>query len=299
MALRANRTGGANTATGNFALLNNTNGGANTAIGLSALVTNTTGNSNTATGFDALFSSTGDANTADGAASLASNTTGSNNTAIGVSALRTNTSGSNNITVGFGAGVNLSTGDNNIDIGNEGVRDESNTIRIGTQGTQTETFIAGISDAAIGGMEVRVNQNGRLGTVPSSKRFKEVIKPMDKASEVLLALRPVTFRYKPEIDPRGVPQFGLVAEDVEAVNPDLVVRDKQGKPYTVRYEAVNAMLLNEFLTEHRKVEQLTKAFECKFAEQQKQIERLAAGLQKVSAQLELSKPAPQTVLNSQ
>ncbi len=154
--------------------------------------------------------------------------------------------------MGAKAGVNLTTGDNNIDIGNPGVRDESNTIRIGTQGTQTKTFIAGISDAAIGGMEVRVNQNGRLGIEPSSKRFKEGIKPMDKASGVLLALRPVTFHYKPEIDPEGIPQFGLVAEEVEKVNPDLVVRDKEGKPYTVRYDQVNAMLLNEFLKEHRK-----------------------------------------------
>jgi len=148
-------------------------------------------------------------------------------------------------------------------------------------------------------MEVRVNQNGRLGTEPSSKRFKELIKPMDKASEVLLALRPVTFRYKPEIDPEDVAQFGLVAEDVEKVNPDLVIRDQEGKPYSVRYDAVNAMLLNEFLKEHRKVEQLTKDFESKLAAQQKQIEALTAGLQKVSVQLEASKPALHVVNNNQ
>ena len=144
-----------------------------------------------------------------------------------------------------------------------------------------------------------MNQNGRLGTEPSSKRFKELIKPMDKASEVLLALRPVTFRYKPEIDPEDVAQFGLVAEDVEKVNPDLVIRDQEGKPYSVRYDAVNAMLLNEFLKEHRKVEQLTKDFESKLAAQQKQIEALTAGLQKVSVQLEASKPALHVVNNNQ
>jgi hypothetical protein len=226
---------------------------------------------------------------------LAGNTTGNFDTATGIDALVSNTTGSFNIALGAGAGANLTTGDNNIDIGNQGVRDESNTIRIGTQGTQTKTFIAGISDATIGGMEVRVNQNGRLGIKASSKRFKEGIKPMDKASGVLLALRPVTFHYKPEIDPEGIPQFGLVAEEVEKVNPDLVVRDKEGKPYTVRYDQVNAMLLNEFLKEHRKVEDQGGMI----AKQQKQIEALTAGLQKVSAQLEASKAAPQVVNNNQ
>ena len=177
------------------------------------------------------------------------------------------------------------TGDNNIDIGNPGVRDESNTIRVGTQGTQTKTFIAGISDAAIGGMEVRVNQNGRLGIEPSSKRFKEGIKPMDKASGVLLALRPVTFHYKPEIDPEGIPQFGLVAEEVEKVNPDLVVRDKEGKPYSVRYDQVNAMLLNEFLKEHRRtVERANEAtIESSLLSSRSRLKHLTAGLQKVEA----------------
>jgi hypothetical protein len=121
----------------------------------------------------------------------------------------------------------------------------------------------------------------------SSARFKEAIKPMDKASEAILALKPVTFRYKKNMDPAGTSQFGLVAEDVEKVNPDLVVRDEEGKPYSVRYDQVNAMLLNEFLKEHRKVEQM-----------EKQTEALTAGLQKVGAQLELSKPAPQAVLNN-
>ena len=253
-----------------------------------AAVANTTGSRNTANGREALEENiTGDNNTADGLEALERNTTGGSNTASGQKALHRNTTGSFNIALGSEAGVNLTTGDNNIYIGNAGVAAESSTIRIGTPGTQTKTFIAGISDAAIGGMEVRVNQNGRLGTVPSSNRFKEVINPMDKASEAILALKPVTFRYKHELDPEGIPQFGLVAEEVEKVNANLVARDAEGKVYTVRYEAVNAMLLNEFLKEHRKVEHM-----------QKQIEALAAGLQKVSAQLEATRSAPQTVLNN-
>jgi hypothetical protein len=140
---------------------------------------------------------------------------------------------------------------------------------------------------------------GQLGTVVSSERFKDEIKPMDKASDAILALKPVTFRYKKELDPKGVPQFGLVAEQVEKVNPDLVVREANGKVYSVRYDAVNAMLLNEFLKEHRKVEELEKDLRATIVQQQKEIEALTTGLQKVSAQLELNKPAPQTVLNNQ
>src|SRR5205814_6595115 len=124
------------------------------------------------------------------------------------------------------------------------------------QGTQNGTFIAGISGVAVSGAQVVVNASGKLGVAASSARFKEAIKPMDKSSESILALKPVTFRYKQELDPDGIPQFGLVAEEVEKVNPDLVVRDEEGKPYTVRYEAVNAMLLNEFLNEHRTVAEL-------------------------------------------
>ena len=292
--LNQNTSGFGNTATGIEAMLSNTTGSNNTATGNSALNANLTGTFNTANGAGALFKNTiGSNNTATGLSALANNISGSDNTASGFEALLFNRSGNNNIAVGATAGKNINIGSNNIDIGHQGVRDESNTIRIGTQGTQTKTFIAGISDAAIGGMEVRVNQNGRLGIEPSSKRFKEGIKPMDKASGVLLALRPVTFHYKPEIDPEGIPQFGLVAEEVEKVNPDLVVRDKEGKPYTVRYDQVNAMLLNEFLKEHRKVEDQGAMI----AKQQKQIEALTAGLQKVSARLEASKPAPQVVNN--
>ena len=222
--------------------------------------------------------------------------------------------GSNNIGLGYNAGQNLTTGSNNIDLGNAGVAGESNRIRIGTKGTQQATFIAGISGKTVaGGVGVIIDTSGHLGTVVSSERFKDEIKPMDKASEAILALQPMTFRYKHELDPEGIPQFGLVAEQVEKVNPDLVARDEQGKPYTVRYEAVNAMLLNEFLKEHRTVQELKSAvakqeeiiaqqqkdFQETAAQQQKQIEALTAGLQKVSAQVEMSKPASQMVLNNQ
>ena len=221
--------------------------------------------------------------------------TGANNTALGSRALYAKMGGDENIAIGNVAGMNLKNGSNNIDIGNRGVRNESGVIRIGTAAQHGSTYIAGINGVTVaGGVGVIIDSDGHLGTVVSSERFKDAIKPMDKASEAILALQPVTFRYKRELDPRGVPQFGLVAEEVEKVNPDLVACDDQGKPYTVRYEAVNAMLLNEFLKEHRKVEEL----EVNAARQQKQIEALSAGLQKVRTQLELNKREPQTVQNS-
>ncbi len=257
----------------------------NTAIGIGAS-TNTTGYANTATGTEALFF----------------NTTACCNTAYGFAALFNNTIGGSNIALGNNAGFNLTTGSNNIDIGNAGLAGDSGYIRIGVSGVQTKTFIAGISGASGTGNPVVINANGRLGVRPSSQRFKDEIKPMDEASEAILALKPVTFRYKKEIDPDRTAEFGLVAEDVENVNPALVARDADGKAFTVRYEAVNAMLLNEFLKEHRKVQQL----EANDAEQQREIKALvatvkeqAAQIQKVSAQLEVSKSAPQTVLNNQ
>ena len=171
-----------------------------------------------------------------------------------------NTSGSNNIALGKAAGFKLTTGKNNIDIGSQGVAGESSTIRIGAKSTQKNTYIAGISGVTVaGGVGVVIDSNGHLGTVTSSKHYKEAIKPMKDASEAILSLQPVTFRYKEELDPAGIPQFGLVAEEVAKVDPDLVARDEEGKPYTVRYEAVNAMLLNEFIKEHRKVEELSAA----------------------------------------
>ena len=298
-ALQSNTVGGDNTATGSEALGSNINGGGNTANGVEALVFNTSGRNNTANGYLALESNTtGSSNTANGANALQLNS-GSNNTGEGYQALFHNTMGGSNIALGFQAGMNLTTGTNNIDIGNQGVAGESNKIRIGHQGTQNGTFIAGIYNVAVTGSTVVVNSSGKLGVTASSARFKEAIKPMDKASEAILALKPVMFRYKKEVDAERTPQFGLVAEQVEKVNPDLVTRDPDGKAFTVRYEAVNAMLLNEFLKEHRKIEQLTKEFQATVAQQQKQIEALTAGLQKVSAQIEMSRSAPQIVLNNQ
>jgi hypothetical protein len=315
-ALEFNSTGDSNTANGVSALLGNTTGFQNTASGATALASNRTGGLNTASGNGALQSNTtASNNTASGAFALFSNTTGSVNTATGRDALGNNTIGGNNIALGFAAGVNLTTGSNNIDIGAPGVAAEANAIRIGKSGTQKKTFIAGIRGVTVAsGVGVIVGTSGQLGTVVSSARFKEAIKPMDKASEALLKLKPVTFHYKEKFDPDSIPQFGLVAEQVEKVNPDLVVRDEDGKVSAVRYEAVNAMLLNEFLKEHWEVkEQQSTIAELKAtiaeqqkqiatqqataAQQQKQIEALTSTVQKVSDQVALSKPAPQLVAN--
>jgi Chaperone of endosialidase len=324
--LLLNTSGSGNTATGAAALLNNTNGGDNTANGVSALQSNTGGGFNTATGFQALFNNTANGNTANGFNALAANsigsfntatgtgalfnnTTGNDNTANGDDALVNNSTGSSNIAMGNGAGSNLTTGDLNIDIGAFGVAGESATIRIGRSADQTRTFIAGITGVAVTGAPVVVDGSGQLGVAPSSWRFKRKVKPMAQTSEAILALKPVTFQYKS--DPAGMRQFGLIAEEVAEVNPDLVVRGADGEIYTVRYDAINAMLLNEFLKEHHKVEeqqatiaelkstvaQQQKDFQATAAHQQKQIEVLSAGLQKVSAQLEASKPAPQIANN--
>ena len=224
---------------------------------------------------------------------LFNNTTGIHNTAIGYFASVNQTTGGNNVALGFNAGFVQTTGSDNVYIGANifGVAGESNAC-----------YIKSIfSHTTASGIPVLINSNNKLGTTTSSKRFKEDIKPMDKASEALFALNPVTFRYKKEVDATATPQLGLVAEDVEKVNPDLVVRDQEGKPYSVRYDQVNAMLLNEFLKEHRKVQKL----ETNDAEQQREIKALvatvkeqAAQIQKVSAQLELNRLAPQTVLNN-
>src|SRR5438552_10272741 len=296
-AMAFNTTGSKNTAIGDVALYRNNTGYGNAASGANALQENTIGSNNTANGGFALFNNTTSSdNTATGFQALFNNTTGRNNTANGYNALYNNTTGGSNITLGFQAGLNLTTGNSNIDIGNVGVAGESKRIRIGTAGTQTKTFIAGISGATVaGGVGVIVGSNGQLGTVVSSERFKDVIKPMDKASEAILALKPVTFHYKKELDPDGIPQFGLVAEEVEKVDPDLVARDAKGKVYTVRYEAVNAMLLNEFLKEHRMVQQQEKEIDALKAELKEQ----RVLIQKVNDKVELGKPAPQTVLNSQ
>ena len=322
-ALFSNTTGNNNTATGYFALSESSTGSNNTASGVQALYFNFAGNNDTANGVNALFSNTtGSNNTANGVNALSSNTTGSNNTADGLNALRhnttgegntangfralvRNTTGNDNIALGNNAGENLTTGNNNIDIFDRGVVGEANTIRIGKQGTQRTTFIAGISGATVTGTAVVVDSNGQLGVAPSSQRFKQNVQAMGDASDILLALRPVTFEYKPDVDPKGIPQFGLVAEEVEKVNPDLVARDDQGKAYTVRYEAVNAMLLNEFLKEHRKGREqdaMIAQLKAAVAQQQQEIRTLTAGLKEqgsqirnVSDQLEVSKAAPQMV----
>jgi uncharacterized coiled-coil protein SlyX len=311
-ALLFNTTGTDNTATGTVALLNNTGGSNNTATGSFALQANTTGNLNTATGLSTLYSNTtGIGNTAVGGGALVLNTTGAGNTAIGEGALSSNTIGNGNIAIGAFAGHALTTGNQNIVIGNpNAVAGESNTMRIGGSLLQTRAFIAGIRGVATennDAVNVVIDSAGQLGTVSSSRRFKKEIKPMDTASEAILALQPVTFHYKSDKTNRS--EFGLIAEEVAEINPDLVVRDENGEIYTVRYEAVNAMLLNEFLKEHRKngEQQATIARlkstdakqEATIANQQKQIAALTAGLQKVSTQLELNRPAPQTVLNNQ
>jgi len=287
-------TGSVNTANGAFALVSNTEGSFNTANGFSPLNNNTTGFENTATGVQALESNTiGSNNTANGFSALSNNIIGSQNTATGFNALfqntgalntangsnalANNTSGSGNIAVGVGAGGSVTTANHVIAIGHPGAN------------VDDSCFIGQVRDALVApdAAQVLVDSAGKLGTTSgSSRRFKEQIKPMNKVSEAILALKPVTFQYKS--DNTNTSQFGLIAEEVQEVNSDLVVRDKEGKPYSVRYDQVNAMLLNEFRKEHREVQELKK-----------QVAALTAGLQKVSAQLELSKSAPQTVVNSQ
>ena len=290
-------TGINNTALGFEALFSNAKGNNNTAVGWSALQHNTKGLANTAIGSQAMqTNTTGDANAAFGVFTLFNNSTGFRNTAIGVESLK-KVNGFDNIGLGYEAGMNISTGSFTICIGNPGVTNDTNMIRIGTAGVHTATFIAGISGVTVpNGVGVIIDNTGKLGTIVSSARYKEGIKPMDKASEAILSLQPVTFRYKQELDPDGIPQFGLVAEQVEKVNPDLVARDEEGKPYTVRYEAVNAMLLNEFLKEHRKVEQQQATItqlkftvanqESAIAEQRENMEVLVAGLKAQGAQIE-------------
>jgi hypothetical protein len=316
-ALLAN-TGNNNTATGAAALLSNITGEDNTANGTGALGRNIEGNWNTAVGSQALASNAGYDNTAIGFLALFSNTDGSSNTAIGRSALLnnvgswnmgigrdalgSNTTGNSNTAVGYGAGFTITTGNNNTALGGfagKGVTTANNVICIGSgvlgADVSNSTWIGNIwniTPQSGSTAPVVISDGGQLGVVASSERFKKDIAPMDKASEIILSLRPVSFHYKS--DTREIPQFGLIAEEVAKVNPALVLPDQEGKPYTVRYDAVNAMLLNEFLKEHRKVEKLEAALRT-------MNERLAeqdAKIQKVSAQVEVSKSSPQTVVNN-
>ena len=313
-------TGVANTAVGWYSLFSNTDGGYNTALGAGTLLFNVgeqgqgngEGTENTAVGAAALlFNAAGYANSAFGVAALNSNTSGVQNTVCGVGALQSNTTGNQNVAVGAGALQNLtgnnniaigysagsipSMGDNNIYIGNSGVSVqglESNTIRIG--GTQQATYLAGVSGTISMGEPVIVAGDGRLGVTMSSKRFKDNIKPMESASTAILALEPVTFHYK--MDSTDTPQFGLIAEEVAKVNPALVLTDKEGKPYTVRYDAVNAMLLNEFIKEHKKVDEQQLSIvrleskvakqEAIIAHQQKRMESVIARLKEQDSKIE-------------
>ena len=306
-ALSFSTTGDDNTAIGYQTLDNNTTGNANTAIGFQALDNNTTGGDNTAIGFHALFTnSAGNGNTATGIGALSGNTTGGANTAVGPQALASNTTGSANTAIGNAALSNSTTGSGNIVLGQGGadIISASNVICIGSDGMDVSSTtwinnIYGVTPISGTTAPVVVSSDGQLGTVVSSERFKKDISTMEKTSVPILALRPVTFHYKS--DTKNTPQFGLIAEEVAKVDPALVLPDKEGKPYTVRYDAVNAMLLNEFLKEHRTVQQQGATI----ARLQKQIETLSAGLQKVTAQfaaaspsgLEVGKTAPQAVLN--
>jgi len=253
-ALLSNSTGNGNTACGTEALRSNTTGSDNAATGASALAGNNTGNSNTANGGSALEDNiTGNANTASGARALGDNNTGSNNTALGALALAANTGGSDNIAIGASAGIKLKNGDNNIYIANKGAKEESDTIRIGKG--HTATFIAGISGTPVSGSVVLIDRKGRLGIQASSARYKRDIETMGSRSGGLMKLRPVTFRYRE--DGEGLLQYGLIAEEVAAVYPELVVRGADGKVESVRYHELAPMLLNELQAQARTVSELT------------------------------------------
>jgi hypothetical protein len=309
---------GGNTAEGQSALLSLATGGFNTAAGYLSLRSDTTGSFNTAVGAGTLLANTADDNTATGAGVLLSNVTGFGNTANGAFALFNNTGGVNTA-IGFEALFYNTTGSGNtalgVDAGN-GVTTATSVICIGISGANVTNscFIGNIYGTTTQSgttLPVIVSDQGQLGTTSSSRRFKKETQPMDKASEAILALKPVTFHYKS--DKTGTAQFGLIAEDVAAVNPDLVVRDKNGEIYTVRYDAVNAMLLNEFLKEHKKVEKqeatitrLKNDFQMVSTQQRNEIQLLsaqlkeqAAQIQKVTAQFEMSKPTQQVVVKNQ
>jgi len=271
--LQANTTGTANTAAGQSALFNNTTGYDNSAVGTSALYSNVGGDGNAALGRSALFNNTaGYHNAAIGAFALQSNVTGSYNTALGYSALQSagsayntavgsfalsNTSGYNNVALGDSAGLLLTTGDFNVDIENHGVAGESGTIRIGDSNYHTRAFIAGIRGVTTGmanAVNVVIDSNGQLGTVSSSRRFKFDIKAMDAATDGLMQLRPVTFRYLAHGDNAPL-QYGLIAEEVAEVYPEMVAHSKDGEVESVMYQFLAPMLLNEVQKQHRKIEE--------------------------------------------
>jgi hypothetical protein len=268
-------------ASGANALFSNTTGDNNAASGFYALYSNTTGTYNAAHGYESLYSNTtGGFNAANGALVLYNNTIGNFNVATGPGALFSNTTGSNNVAMGTTAGFALTTGSGNVCIGAgvNGVAGESNTTRI----RNVYTTVAN-------GRAVYVNADNKIGTLSSSRRFKHDIQPMDSSSETLFELKPVTFRYKKDADPSQALSFGLIAEDVAEVSPELITRDEQGKPQTVRYEAVNAMLLNEFLKEHHKADEehhRVAQLEATVAQQQKEISTLIAAIKEQAAQID-------------
>jgi hypothetical protein len=272
--LRSDTTGQLNTAIGAGTLLANT-ADKNTATGAGALLSNTTGNESTANGAFALFQNTSSANTADGAFALFNNTLGGSNTAVGCGALLVNTTGTANTAVGYGAG--------------QGVVTANNVIAIGAFGADVSDscYIGNIWNQSGGSQAVYVNSQGKLGALVSSQRFKDEIKPIGEASKAIYGLRPVSFRYKSEIEPMRSLSFGLLAEEVEKTSADLVTRDKEGKPYSVRYEQISVMLLNEFLKEHRAVEDLKKEIAALTATVKEQ----AAQIQTVSVQLAAASPS--------
>jgi hypothetical protein len=280
-ALFAN-TANNNTAFGAAALSDNTTGSGNVAVGDNALTANALGNNNTAVGHQALSSTTGvGANTAIGYDALQLDTTGGENVAIGAGALTTLTTGSGNIAIGNGAGLQLGgTSSENIDIGDSGSFTDQNTIRIGGV-IHHDTYIAGIyGSTAASGVQVFIDSNGHLGTLTSSARFKQNIRSMGDESDVLLSLRPVSFQYKPDYDPQGTPQFGLIAEEVDKVDPDLVARDGNNHIYTVRYQAVSAMLLNEFLKQHQTITSQNQAIQA-LKQQNESLEKRLNGLEQM------------------
>src|SRR5262245_1467325 len=283
-ALVFNTIGSGNTANGGLALHDNTIGESNTAVGFEALFNNTQGSSNTAVGSGALQGNEAvNFNVAVGSEALHLNATGDRCTAVGTRALRNQNLGTANIALGVDAGSNLTNGDDNIYIGSIGPSSpgiESNTIRIG-KGFEKRTVLAGIIGSTLSVHSTgKINANGQLGTILSSRRFKKEIKPMAGGSEAILRFQPVTFQYK--ADETNTPQFGLIAEEVAEVNPELVVRDNDGNPYTVRYDAVNAMLLNEFLKEHKKVQQQAR----QIREQKAAINRLRNTVETVIVRIE-------------
>ena len=301
-ALLSRTSGGFNTAVGLFSLRALTDGNFNTGVGAGTLLLNST-DSNTAIGAGALLNTlNGSANTANGAFALFGNTVGNTNTGVGSSALLSNTTGSGNTADGEEALVNNISGNLNLALGihaGAGVTTANNVICIGAgvpgEDVSDSTWIGnvyGVTTQSGTTATVIVSDSGQLGTVASSERFKKDIAAMDKSSEVILSLRPVTFHYR--TDTKGTPQFGLIAEEVAKVNPALVLPDREGKPYSVRYDQVNAMLLNEFLKEHNTVQELKTEIEALTATVKEQ----AAQIQKVSAQIELSKTIGQTALNN-